>query len=143
EGCSNRAFIFTFNNNWRLVAKLPFRVAGPAKLTTASEIACIKCLGTYPFKYLINKHSHLTDAGLERRCLNSHWKRVYHHRTCRRGVSLEEIVVHDSEPANPIYRGCVQAAEEGSQTELPAYGSIDFDDEHVKFYPTEALEDSF
>jgi hypothetical protein len=51
EGCSNRAFIFTFNDNLRLVAKLPFRVAGPAKLTTASEIACIKCLGTCPFKY--------------------------------------------------------------------------------------------
>ncbi|KAJ5745161.1 hypothetical protein N7520_010343 [Penicillium odoratum] len=39
EGGSNRAFIFTFNDNWRLVAKLQFKVTGPATLTAVSEVA--------------------------------------------------------------------------------------------------------
>ncbi|KAE8151314.1 kinase-like domain-containing protein [Aspergillus avenaceus] len=37
EGGFNRVFIFTLNDGRRVVARLPFTLAGPAKLTTASE----------------------------------------------------------------------------------------------------------
>ena len=41
EGGYNRAFIFTCDNARRIVARLPFSVAGPARLTTNSEVATI------------------------------------------------------------------------------------------------------
>ncbi|KAF5856182.1 hypothetical protein ETB97_007792 [Aspergillus alliaceus] len=44
EGGFNRVFVFTLNNAKRVVARLPFALAGPAKLTTASEVATIKYL---------------------------------------------------------------------------------------------------
>ena len=42
EGGFNRVFIFTCDNGKRIVARLPTRVAGPARLTTNSEVATIK-----------------------------------------------------------------------------------------------------
>lgn len=42
EGGFNRVFIFELNNNKRMVARLPFTLAGPAQLTTSSEIATIR-----------------------------------------------------------------------------------------------------
>lgn len=42
EGGFNRVFIFTLDNEKRVVAKLPFIHAGPRKLTTASEVATMK-----------------------------------------------------------------------------------------------------
>jgi hypothetical protein len=42
EGGFNRVFIFTLNNAKQLVARLPFPLAGPTKLTTASEVATIR-----------------------------------------------------------------------------------------------------
>lgn len=42
EGGFNRVFIFTLNNSKRVVARLPFRLAGPSRLTTSSEVATIK-----------------------------------------------------------------------------------------------------
>lgn len=39
EGGFNRVFLFTTDNGQRLVAKLPFTIAGPQKLTTQSEVA--------------------------------------------------------------------------------------------------------
>ncbi|KAL4934101.1 uncharacterized protein BDV17DRAFT_285840 [Aspergillus undulatus] len=44
EGGFNAAFIFTLDNDQKLVAKLPFRPAGPARLTIGSEIATIQYL---------------------------------------------------------------------------------------------------
>ncbi|PGH15057.1 hypothetical protein AJ80_05682 [Polytolypa hystricis UAMH7299] len=44
EGGFNRVFIFTLNNGKRVVAKLPFALAGPSNLATASEVATIKFL---------------------------------------------------------------------------------------------------
>ena len=45
----NRIFIFTLDESKRIVARLPFTIAGPSKLTTSSEVATIKyCeLGSY------------------------------------------------------------------------------------------------
>ena len=42
EGGYNRVFIFTCDNAKRLVARLPTFVAGPARLTTNSEVATIR-----------------------------------------------------------------------------------------------------
>jgi hypothetical protein len=39
EGGFNRAFIIQLNNGASLVARIPFSVAGPQRLTTGSEIA--------------------------------------------------------------------------------------------------------
>lgn len=42
EGGFNRVFIFTIDDNSRVVARLPFPLARPAKLATASEVATIQ-----------------------------------------------------------------------------------------------------
>lgn len=42
EGAFNRVFIFHTDNSKRIVAKLPFPLAGPSRLTTNSEIATIQ-----------------------------------------------------------------------------------------------------
>ncbi|PWY82158.1 phosphotransferase enzyme family protein [Aspergillus heteromorphus CBS 117.55] len=46
EGGFNRVFIFTMDNCKQIVARLPFTLAGPARLTTASEVATVKYLQT-------------------------------------------------------------------------------------------------
>ena len=42
EGGFNRVFIFTTDNAKRVIARLPFKLAGPPGLTTNSEVATIK-----------------------------------------------------------------------------------------------------
>ena len=42
EGGYNRVFIFRTDNNERIVARLPFALAGPPRLTTNSEVATIE-----------------------------------------------------------------------------------------------------
>ncbi|KAJ5737931.1 hypothetical protein N7493_001086 [Penicillium malachiteum] len=42
EGRSNRVFKFTFSDSRPVLAKLPSKLASPAYLTTASEVATIK-----------------------------------------------------------------------------------------------------
>jgi hypothetical protein len=42
EGGFNRVFIFDTDNAKRIVARLPFALAGPTRLTTSSEVATIK-----------------------------------------------------------------------------------------------------
>ncbi|KAH9863181.1 hypothetical protein IAQ61_009458 [Plenodomus lingam] len=44
EGGFNRVFIFHTDNAKRIVARLPFALAGPSRLTTNSEVATIKYL---------------------------------------------------------------------------------------------------
>jgi hypothetical protein len=39
EGSYNRAFLLHMNNDARVVARVPFGVAGPRRLTTNSEVA--------------------------------------------------------------------------------------------------------
>lgn len=39
EGASIKVFIFTTDNGQRLIARLPFALAGPARMTTQSEAA--------------------------------------------------------------------------------------------------------
>ncbi|RAL09173.1 aminoglycoside phosphotransferase family protein [Aspergillus homomorphus CBS 101889] len=44
EGGFNRVFIFTLSDSTKVVARLPFPLAGPARLTTNSEVATIRYL---------------------------------------------------------------------------------------------------
>ena len=39
EGSFNRAFVLSLDNGTRVVAKVPFRIAGPRRLATNSEVA--------------------------------------------------------------------------------------------------------
>lgn len=39
EGSFNRAFLLHMDNDARIVARIPFGVAGPSRLTTNSEVA--------------------------------------------------------------------------------------------------------
>jgi hypothetical protein len=41
EGGFNRVFVFSLDNGERLVARIPFSIAGPARCTTSSEVATI------------------------------------------------------------------------------------------------------
>jgi hypothetical protein len=41
EGAFNRAFILHMDNGQRVVARIPFRIAGPPRLVTHSEVASI------------------------------------------------------------------------------------------------------
>ena len=53
EGGFNRVFIFDMENGTRVVARLPFRVAGPQNLTTHSEVATM----TYGKTFVLILHS--------------------------------------------------------------------------------------
>ncbi|KAI9669662.1 MAG: hypothetical protein M1831_007358 [Alyxoria varia] len=44
EGGFNRVFVFVLDNGKRIVAKLPFSLAGPPRLITNSEVATVKYL---------------------------------------------------------------------------------------------------
>jgi hypothetical protein len=72
EGGFNRVFIFTTDNAKRIVARLPFALAGPPRLRTSSEVATIKyCMfasmgwlldgivtpATYIFPILVQSHT--------------------------------------------------------------------------------------
>ncbi|PYI05287.1 hypothetical protein BO78DRAFT_318249, partial [Aspergillus sclerotiicarbonarius CBS 121057] len=65
EGRSNRVFIFTLNNGKRVVAKLPFRSAGPPSLTTRSEIATASFLEEHTPIPLPEIHDWSPDDGDE------------------------------------------------------------------------------
>jgi hypothetical protein len=45
KGLFNRAFLLTFDNGTEAVARLPTSLAGPPRLTTASEVATLKTHG--------------------------------------------------------------------------------------------------
>ncbi|KAI4115641.1 MAG: hypothetical protein LQ338_007826, partial [Usnochroma carphineum] len=65
EGGFNRVFIFACNNGKRIVARLPFRVAGPSRFTTNSEVATIKYLQlntTVPIPMILDWSDDPTNA---------------------------------------------------------------------------------
>lgn len=58
EGGFNRVFIFTMDDDSRIVARLPFTVAGPARLTTASEVATIRyCKWVHVIRNLVHSNT--------------------------------------------------------------------------------------
>ncbi|PYH75683.1 phosphotransferase enzyme family protein [Aspergillus uvarum CBS 121591] len=47
EGGFSKALLLTKENGDKVIAKLPFHIAGPAALTTASEVAVLQCVKKY------------------------------------------------------------------------------------------------
>ncbi|KAJ6096620.1 hypothetical protein N7486_007366 [Penicillium sp. IBT 16267x] len=137
EGGSNRAFIFTFNDDRQLVAKLSFRVAGPATLITASEIATIQYLQkktNIPIPQILDWSADASNPIGSEYIITEHaggisvWEK-WSSMTLKQRIRFIEAVY--------------KQLKEVVKLEFPAYGSIYFDDEHVKLYPTKALEDGF
>ncbi|PKY06081.1 hypothetical protein P168DRAFT_296345 [Aspergillus campestris IBT 28561] len=125
EGGFNRVFIFTLDNGKKIVARLPFRLAGPARLTTLSEVATIRYLQEktrIPIPEILD-WSH--DSNDINNTVGSEYIIMEH----ANGVPL-----HDKWPTmagdqqvrciNAIY----QTMKEMVDLEFPAFGSIYFDD---------------
>ncbi|CEL00947.1 hypothetical protein ASPCAL00539 [Aspergillus calidoustus] len=125
EGGFNRVFIFTLDNEKNIVARLPFRLAGPAKLTTISEVATIRYLQTktnIPVPRILDYNC---DASDETNIIGSEYIIMEH----ARGVPLHEKwhkMAGDQQVRciDAIYRTLKDIAE----LEFPAFGSIYFDD---------------
>ncbi|KAH1521084.1 hypothetical protein KXW39_006112 [Aspergillus fumigatus] len=86
EGGFNRVFIFTLDNAKQIVAKLPFPLAGPTKLTTASEVATVHYLQartSIPIPTILDWHD---DAAHEDNLIGSEYIIMEH----ASGVPLRE-----------------------------------------------------
>ncbi|KAJ5726758.1 uncharacterized protein N7483_008115 [Penicillium malachiteum] len=131
EGGSNRVFKFTFNDSRRLIVKLPFKVAGPAHLTTASEFREIHL---FPFprssrsadeknesrtEYIIMEHAGGIPGG-------DKWPSM----TLMQRIGFIEAVYKQLKTVHDLG--------------FPAYGSIYFENGLMKpLYPTQPLKDGF
>ncbi|KAL4792568.1 kinase-like domain-containing protein [Aspergillus venezuelensis] len=124
EGGFNRVFIFTLNNAKTIVAKLPFRPAGPAKLTTISEVATVR--------YLQAKTNIPIPKVLD-----------YNHDASGTNTVGSEYIIMEHATGVPLYEKwhemagdqnvrCIDAIyrtiKEIVNLEFPAFGSIYFDD---------------
>ncbi|KAL2817159.1 kinase-like domain-containing protein [Aspergillus granulosus] len=125
EGGFNRVFIFTLDSEKTIVARLPFRLAGPAKLTTLSEVATIRYLQAktnIPIPKILDYNC---DASGGTNIVGSEYI-IMEHAT---GVPLQEK--WHKIAGNQKVR-CIEAIyktiKEVVDLEFPAYGSIYFDD---------------
>lgn len=78
EGNFNRAFIIRLDNGTKVVARVPFSVAGPSRLVTNSEVATMAYRKLYDVS--------LDSARLTDKCSHSSGKDKYSH---SQGVGLE------------------------------------------------------
>ncbi|KAK9655191.1 hypothetical protein V6Z96_003383 [Aspergillus fumigatus] len=123
EGGFNRVFIFTLDNAKQIVAKLPFPLAGPTKLTTASEVATVHYLQartSIPIPTILDWHD---DAAHEDNLIGSEYIIMEH----ASGVPLREKwqeMTGDQQVRciDAIYRMIKEAVD----LEFPAFGSIYF-----------------
>ncbi|KAI8939376.1 hypothetical protein NX059_003159 [Plenodomus lindquistii] len=122
EGGYNRVFIFSTNDEQRVVARLPFAVAGPPRLRTSSEVATIEYLRTktsIPIPKILDWSDDVANP------IGSEYIIVEH----APGVSLCEKWLH-MDVGDQIK--CIHAIYEKLQGAVdltfPAYGSIYFAD---------------
>ncbi|KAJ9195751.1 hypothetical protein DTO164E3_6586 [Paecilomyces variotii] len=125
EGGFNRVFIFTLDSAKTIVARLPFRLAGPAQLTTLSEVATVRYLQTktnIPIPRILDYNY---DASDETNTVGSEYI-IMEHAT---GVPLHEKW---HEMAGDQKVRCIHAIyrtiKEIADLEFPAFGSIYFED---------------
>ncbi|RHZ44435.1 uncharacterized protein CDV56_102696 [Aspergillus thermomutatus] len=134
EGGFNRVFIFMLNNAKQIVARLPFPLAGPAKLTTASEVATVCYLQartSIPIPTILDWHNDAADAD---NLIGSEYIIMEH----AAGVPLREKwqeMTGDQQVRciDAIYRRTKEAVD----LEFPAFGSIYFNktlDSHCRKY---------
>jgi aminoglycoside phosphotransferase (APT) family kinase protein len=125
EGGFNRVFIFTLDNAKQIVARLPFPLAGPTKLTTASEVATVRYLQartSIPIPTILDWHD---DAAHKDNLIGSEYIIMEH----ASGVPLREKwqeMTGDQQVRciDAIYRTIKEAVD----LEFPAFGSIYFND---------------
>ncbi|PKX97291.1 uncharacterized protein P174DRAFT_402425, partial [Aspergillus novofumigatus IBT 16806] len=125
EGGFNRVFIFTLDNTKQIVARLPFPLAGPTRLTTASEVATVRYLQArtrIPIPTILDWHD---DAAHADNLIGSEYIIMEH----AAGVPLREKwqeMTGDQQVRciDAIYRTIKEAVD----LEFPAFGSIYFND---------------
>ncbi|KAL2855722.1 kinase-like domain-containing protein [Aspergillus pseudodeflectus] len=125
DGGFNRVFIFSLDNGEKLVARIPFRFSGPAKLSTLSEVSTIRYLQhktSIPIPKVLD-WSH--DAGDADNPVGSEYIIMEH----ASGVPLIEKwnTLAGDQKVNCI-ASINKAMKEVSDLQYPAYGSIYFDD---------------
>ncbi|RDW76456.1 uncharacterized protein DSM5745_06448 [Aspergillus mulundensis] len=124
EGGFNRVFIFTLDSGKEIVARLPFQLAGPAKLTTLSEVATVRYLQaktSIPIPDILDWSHDSTDSRNEIGCeyiIMEHAKGVPLRQKWQQMAGNQRVRCIDS-----IYR----TAREMVDLEFPAYGNIYFD----------------
>ncbi|KAA8645909.1 aminoglycoside phosphotransferase family protein [Aspergillus tanneri] len=124
EGGFNRVFIFTLNNTKKIVARLPFQLAGPTRLTTVSEVATVSYLQaktSIPIPKILDWNHDASDIN---NTVGSEYI-IMEHAT---GVPLHEkwqTMSGDQQVRciDAIYR----TTKEIVNLEFPAFGSIYFD----------------
>ncbi|KAI9375079.1 kinase-like domain-containing protein [Aspergillus egyptiacus] len=124
EGGFNRVFIFTLNNAKKIVAKLPFRLARPAKLTTISEVATMCYLQSktnIPIPQVLAYHP---DAADQENIVGSEYIIMEH----AAGVPLNKRwhQMAGDQRVRCIKAIC-QTMKESVDLQFPAFGSIYFD----------------
>ncbi|KAJ5093269.1 hypothetical protein N7456_009130 [Penicillium angulare] len=138
EGGSNRVLSFMFDNDKRLVAKLPFKVAGPPQLTTASEVATVKYLQKktdIPIPKILDWSSDAENhigseyIVMEHATGTSVWEKWSSMTIMQRVRFIDSVYKH---------------LKTIPKLKFHAYGSIYFDSEHMDpSFSIKALEDGF
>ncbi|KAJ5144279.1 hypothetical protein N7526_001787 [Penicillium atrosanguineum] len=137
EGGFNRVFIFTLDDDSRAVARLPFTFAGPAKLTTASEVATIQYLQrntSIPIPKILD----WSDDAMN--CVGSEYIVMEH----VSGVQLHQKWPYMSgdqkvKCIDAIYR----KLKEVTDIDFPAYGSLYFSTSPLRSFATLPIEGGF
>ncbi|KAG5294078.1 hypothetical protein I7I50_04696 [Histoplasma capsulatum G186AR] len=122
EGGFNRVFIFTLSNAKRVVARLPFTLAGPSKLATTSEVATIKYLQaktSIPIPPILDWSNDSTNSIGSEYIIMEHAAGVQLHNKWPDMAADQQVRCIDA-----IYR----KAKEMIDIEFPAFGSLFFVD---------------
>ncbi|KAJ8130483.1 hypothetical protein O1611_g3144 [Lasiodiplodia mahajangana] len=123
EGGFNRVFIFTLDNAKKIVARLPFPVAGPPKLTTASEVATIRYLQAktrIPIPTILDWHD---NAGHVDNSIGNEYIIMEHAAGVPLGLKWREL---DGRQQVQCMQSIYETIKELNGLEFPAFGSIYF-----------------
>ncbi|KAH7348627.1 kinase-like domain-containing protein [Rhexocercosporidium sp. MPI-PUGE-AT-0058] len=122
EGGFNRVFIFTTDNAKRVVARLPFVLAGPPRLTTSSEVATIEYLQTntsIPIPKILDWSNDASNSIGSEYIIMEHAAGVQLHQRWPTMAGDQQVRC-----INAIY----QKVKEMVDIKFPAYGSLYFVD---------------
>ncbi|RAH80876.1 hypothetical protein BO86DRAFT_390040 [Aspergillus japonicus CBS 114.51] len=140
EGGFNRVFVFTMNNSRQLVARLPFVLAGPARLVTSSEVATIRYLQLktkIPIPQIIDWND---DAKSPENTIGSEYIIMEH----ASGVQLSQV--WDDMTGDQRVR-CISAIFQkmkgATDLRFPSYGSIYLQDGLVHPFARQPLNEDF
>ncbi|KZT64089.1 hypothetical protein DAEQUDRAFT_770014 [Daedalea quercina L-15889] len=135
EGNSNRLFVARLDNGREVVARLPFSVAGPARLTTASEVATMEFARARMNTPTPRVLAYCVDAD------QTDVRSEYIIMQKVSGVQLHERWSPDVDPnqAGTATRELVKAERAWTQTPLSHIGSLYFESDLPKDVPAVGL----